>query len=369
MTAGAVLTSSGDGNGSAAWSTNLNVGTITSTSLTTGALRVTGGTLAQGSVLTSDANGNATWGSNGLYTLNGQGATTHNFATSSTGSDFTITSNAASSTATHTFNMPDASASNRGVVTTGTQTFAGSKTFSGTTTVAALKVTSSTPTVGAVLTASSTDGTVAWSTSNSASSLSGGVAGAIPYQTAPNTTGFTAAGTSGQILVSGGTFTPTWTSNISVGTVTATTLSVTGNLTGNTAILSGNLTGTTASFSDLRASTLTLTGNFSGTSADFSRAVTGAPPFSTTGTTIDFSQSNLAVTTASAGNFTLNNMKNGGTYTLAVQGATSGTLNPSGGGYNYKSLGNYATVANRHTVYTFVVMGNTVYYSMISAEE
>jgi hypothetical protein len=92
-------------------------------------------------------------------------------------------------------------------------------------TLANLKFTNGAPTtVGAVLTATATDGTVGWSTTNSATSLSGGVAGAIPFQTAPNTTGFTAAGTSGQILVSAGTATPTWTSNITVGTATATSL-------------------------------------------------------------------------------------------------------------------------------------------------
>ncbi len=50
----------------------------------------------------------------------------------------------------------------------------------------------------------------------SANSLSGGVAGAIPYQTAANTTGFTAAGTTGQILTSTGTTAPSWTSVLSV---------------------------------------------------------------------------------------------------------------------------------------------------------
>jgi plastocyanin len=45
----------------------------------------------------------------------------------------------------------------------------------------------------------------------SASSLSGGVAGAIPYQTATNITGFTDAGTAGYYLTSQGTGKPTWT--------------------------------------------------------------------------------------------------------------------------------------------------------------
>ena len=44
----------------------------------------------------------------------------------------------------------------------------------------------------------------------SATGIAGGVAGAIPYQTAASTTGFTAAGTSGQILTSGGTGSPAW---------------------------------------------------------------------------------------------------------------------------------------------------------------
>jgi hypothetical protein len=44
----------------------------------------------------------------------------------------------------------------------------------------------------------------------SGTALIGGVAGSIPYQIAPSTTGFTVAGTSGQSLLSGGTGSPTW---------------------------------------------------------------------------------------------------------------------------------------------------------------
>lgn len=63
----------------------------------------------------------------GITSLNALTGTTQTFSTGTTGSDFGISS----SGTTHTFNIPDASASNRGVVTTGTQTFAGAKTFSG----------------------------------------------------------------------------------------------------------------------------------------------------------------------------------------------------------------------------------------------
>jgi len=41
--------------------------------------------------------------------------------------------------------------------------------------------------------------------------LTGGLAGQIPYQTAANTTGFTATGTAGQLLQSNGSSAPTWT--------------------------------------------------------------------------------------------------------------------------------------------------------------
>lgn len=62
----------------------------------------------------------------GITTLNTLTAATQTFATGTSGSDFNISS----ATSTHTFNIPDAGASARGLVTTGTQTFAGSKTFS-----------------------------------------------------------------------------------------------------------------------------------------------------------------------------------------------------------------------------------------------
>jgi hypothetical protein len=210
-------------------------------------------------------------------------------------------------------------------------------------TTGALKVTSSTPTVGAVLTASSTDGTVAWSTSNTASSLTGGEAGVIPYQTAPNTTGFTAVGTSGQLLVSGGTLTPTWTSNISVGTVTATSMTATGNISANTL-----------------------------TADNFTRSVASAPASaytSTTATTISFSGSNLAYSGQSSPTFTLSNLRDGGTYTLAWQNTTTGLLASfSSTGFNFISLGNYNVVSSKHAVYTFMVMGTIVYFSMVSGQ-
>ena len=63
--------------------------------------------------------------STGITALNGLTAQVQYFATGTSGTDFNISS----STATHTFNIPDASASARGLITTGSQTIAGAKTF------------------------------------------------------------------------------------------------------------------------------------------------------------------------------------------------------------------------------------------------
>ncbi len=87
------------------------------------------------------------------------------------------------------------------------------------------------------------------------------------------------------------------------------------------------------------------------------------------GTSIDFSKSNLAYTLASPGAFILTNLKDGGTYTLAVQGTTAGIAsfsgsNPSSTAFTFKSVNNAATVSGKQTLYTFIVMGTTVYFYM-----
>lgn len=63
--------------------------------------------------------------SNGLTSLNNLTDQSQYLAVGTSGTDFNI----ASSGDTHTFNIPSASLTNRGLVTTGSQTFAGAKTF------------------------------------------------------------------------------------------------------------------------------------------------------------------------------------------------------------------------------------------------
>ena len=80
--------------------------------------------------------------------------------------------------------------------------------------------------------------------------------------------------------------------------------------------------------------------------------------------TIDFTKSNLAYTTNSPGSFTLSGIKDGGTYTLAVQGTTSGSSLFTSTGFTFSSVNNGPSTSGKQTLYTFIVMGTTVYYFM-----
>ena len=148
-------------------------------------------------------------------------------------------------------------------------------------------------------------------------------------------------------------------SKVSVFPTTASTSKTTGALT-----VAGGL----GVNGDIYANKLILnSGTAGGASLEVNGASTNTLAFNGgSATSIDFTKSNLAYTTASAGNFTLTGMKDGGAYTLAVQGATSGTAAFSQAGFTFKSINNAATTASKHTLYTFIVMGTNVYYSMVT---
>ncbi|MDR2622722.1 MAG: hypothetical protein LBC48_09140 [Dysgonamonadaceae bacterium] len=183
-------------------------------------------------------------------------------------------------------------------------------------------------------------------------------------------------GTDGQILTTSG-------SAVAWGNATGLTSASNGLTTsGATVELGGTLTKATAIATAGNALSITGAGNFytgdgkvgigaapASTSAKFEvkGAAANASAYSAgSSTTIDFSQSNLAYTTANAGAFTLNNLKDGGTYTLAVQGTASGTAaftatKIGGGNLTVKILNNKATTSGKQTLYTIIVMGTTAY--------
>uniref|UniRef100_UPI004047D471 beta strand repeat-containing protein n=1 Tax=Algoriphagus sp. TaxID=1872435 RepID=UPI004047D471 len=103
--------------------------------------------------------------------------------------------------------------------------------------------------------------------------------------------------------------------------------------------------------------------NVDGAASNFQTKV-----YSTSDTTLDFALSNLITTNASAGAFNLENMKDGGTYTLAVTGGVSGTASFSQSGLSLSSLHNVSTTSGKTALYTFIVMGTQVYFSMTSVE-
>jgi hypothetical protein len=77
----------------------------------------------------------------------------HTYATGSAGTDFNI----ASSGNVYTFNVPDAGAAARGLITTGTQTIAGAKTLTGATTVSGTLTASGTVAISSTASGASTD--------------------------------------------------------------------------------------------------------------------------------------------------------------------------------------------------------------------
>jgi len=90
-----------------------------------GTARLATGTASASTYLRGDQTW-ATIAAGGISSLNGLTDATQTFATGTTGTEFAIVSAAG----VHTFNVPSASATARGVVTTGAQTFAGTKQFS-----------------------------------------------------------------------------------------------------------------------------------------------------------------------------------------------------------------------------------------------
>ncbi|MCX6107760.1 MAG: hypothetical protein NTY08_18185, partial [Proteobacteria bacterium] len=84
-------------------------------------------------------------------------------------------------------------------------------------------------------------------------------------------------------------------------------------------------------------------------------------------TTIDFALGNIQYTTGSCGALTLNNMADSGSYLLVIKGATSATCSFTIPGLTaHMPVDHGATIANKHTMYNFIVVGADAYISWAS---
>jgi hypothetical protein len=81
--------------------------------------------------------------------------------------------------------------------------------------------------------------------------------------------------------------------------------------------------------------------------------------------TIDFAQSNLAYTSATGTAITLQNLKDGGAFTLIfTNNAASGTVNFTASGFTFVQMGTFARTSGKKHIYNFVVVGTEVYVTM-----
>jgi hypothetical protein len=82
-------------------------------------------------------------------------------------------------------------------------------------------------------------------------------------------------------------------------------------------------------------------------------------------TSIDFSASNIAITSATATAITLNNLKNGGAYTLIFTStAATGTVAFSATGFSFVYVGTEARTSGKKHIYSLIVAGTEVYVTM-----
>jgi hypothetical protein len=131
---------------------------------------------------------------------------------------------------------------------------------------------------------------------------------------------------------------------------------------GTIAIANGGTGSSTQNFVDLS------TNQSIGGTKQFQRAATNTTAYNALAlNTIDFSQSNLAYTSAggTAPSYTLSNLKDGGAYTLVLT-STSNSAVPTftATGFTFKYMGTSALTTGKAHIYSFIAVGTVVYVSM-----
>jgi hypothetical protein len=290
---------------------------------------------SNGQLLFTNGSGGLGWttvaggGVSGIISVNGLTAATQTFATGTSGTDFAISS----VTSTHTFNLPDASATARGLVTTGSQTLAGAKTFTSALSVTASTAAINTSTGALIVTGGVGIGGSLYTATGSSSSISGvflanNTVSASTYNkvaiTAPATLATLTLSNNSSLITSGGhslTFTTTNTTNVTVPT------------TGTLATTSNKLSDFAATTSlELKNTISDETGSGAlvfATSPDFTTSVTtGSATFSLFNATATNISAFGAATTlsigAASGKATINSVDNSTSSTTGAFVVTGG---------------------------------------------
>jgi len=209
-------------------------------------------------------------------------------------------------------------------------------------------------TITATLSGNASTATSATS-ATTATNLAGGVAGAVPYQSGSGATAFSAAGTSGQVLTSAGTASPTWTTPATVndGTLTmnvsGTGLSGSQTFTANQSS-AATFTVTSNATNANTASTIVArdaSGNFS--AGTITAALSGNATTATTLATGRTIQTNLASTSSASFNGSAN-ITPGVTGTLPLANGGTGATTGAGAFGNINGYTTTATAAGTTTL-------------------
>jgi hypothetical protein len=100
----------------------------------------------------------------------------------------------------------------------------------------------------------------------------------------------------------------------------------------------------------------------------FQKAATNTTAYNAgTGLTIDFGQSNLAYTSAggTSPSYTLQNLKDGGAYTLVLTSTTNSAVPTfTASGFSFKYMGTTALTTGKAHIYSFIAVGSVLYVSM-----
>jgi hypothetical protein len=131
---------------------------------------------------------------------------------------------------------------------------------------------------------------------------------------------------------------------------------------GTIAIARGGTGSTTQNFVDLSTNQ-----SIAGTK-QFLRAATNATSQNAGNTsTIDFLMSNLAYTSAggTSPSYTLQNLKDGGAYTLVLTSTTNSAVPTfTATGFTFKYMGTTSLTTGKAHIYSFITVGTVVYVSM-----